>query len=89
MEVNEPKAQYGKHLLTPLSEWKHVATGGVYIVIGLAMCSTNGPREHAEESVVYWSKHYQALRYREAAEFLDGRFVPLDGDGNERRFGRA
>ena len=66
-----------KNLLTPLSEWRHVATNSTYIVIGLALCSTNGEREHTEESVVYWSKKYQALRYREVSEFLDGRFVPL------------
>jgi len=74
---------YGKHLLTPLSEWRHTK-GGTYIVFGLALCSTNGEREHKEESVVYWSKHHRALRYRLVAEFLDGRFTPLLADGTSR-----
>jgi len=74
---------YGKHLLTPLSEWRHTK-GGTYIVIGLARCSTNGERAGVEESVVYWSKEYQALRYREVTEFLDGRFTPLLADGTSR-----
>jgi hypothetical protein len=55
--------------------WRHVATGGLYHVLGVARCSTNGERE-GEESVVYFSLDYQALRYRLASEFLDGRFAP-------------
>ncbi len=78
---------YGEHLLTPLSQWLHHKTGGKYIVVGIAECSTNGPREHAERSVVYWSCERQALRYREVSEFLDGRFVLLDAQGKPRRFG--
>lgn len=60
----------GKHPV-----WRHVRTGGLYHVLGVARCSTNGGRE-GEASVVYFSVDYQALRYRDAAEFLDGRFIP-------------
>jgi hypothetical protein len=68
---------YARALLTPLSEWKHVK-GGVYIVLGVALCSTNGERDGKEESVVYWSKKYKALRERELSQFLSGRFIPID-----------
>jgi hypothetical protein len=67
---------YEEKMLTPMSLWEH-RNGGLYIVFGVAECSTNGPREHAERSVVYWSATYQGLRYRELSEFLDGRFTPL------------
>jgi hypothetical protein len=77
--------KYNKELLKPLSEWRHIRTGGTYTVIGLALCSTNDPRELKEESVVYWSQTYRALRYREVSEFLDGRFYPLDADGSALR----
>lgn len=56
--------------------WRHVATGGLYHVMGIARCSTNGEREGCEWSVVYFSIAYQRLNYREVSEFLDGRFVP-------------
>ncbi len=72
---------FSKHLLTPLSRWRHVKTGSTYFVLGLALCSTNGPGEYGQESVVYWSKTYRALRCRLASEFLDGRFQPLTADG--------
>lgn len=63
--------------LKPLSLWRHVETGSLYVVLGMAMCSTNGPRDKVEHSVVYHSLTYDGLRYREAGEFLDGRFVPV------------
>jgi hypothetical protein len=61
----------------PLSLWRHVETGSLYVVVGLALCSTNGPRDRVERSVVYHSLTYEGLRYREMDEFLDGRFVPV------------
>ena len=86
VKENGPTA-YGRHLLTPLSEWRHEKTGSTYTVIGVALCSTNGPGEHTIESVVYWSKAHQALRYRLLYEFLDSRFVPLNADGKPMTFG--
>lgn len=56
--------------------WKHVASGVLYPVLGVAECSTNGEREHKERSVVYFSLKYQRLCYREVSQFLDGRFAP-------------
>lgn len=56
--------------------WRHVKTDSLYHVAGVARCSTNGPREGEEDSVVYFSMSYQSLRYREVGEFLDGRFRP-------------
>ncbi len=65
--------------VVPLSVWRHVASGGLYVVMGVARCSTNGDREGVEQSVVYWSVARRHLNYREAGEFLDGRFVPVEG----------
>lgn len=62
--------------LTPFSTWYHLGTDSEYTVLGIALCSTNGEREHKEESVVYISHSFAGLRYREVNEFLDGRFVP-------------
>ena len=75
---------YSRHLLTPLSEWRHVKTDSTYIVLGVALCSTNGPEEHKVESVVYWSNTHQHLCYRLLSEFLDGRFVPLRADSEAK-----
>lgn len=58
--------------ITPYSTWKHLRTGSFYTVLGVAQCSTNGNEN--EISVVYISHKYQALRYREISEFMDGRF---------------
>lgn len=69
---------------TPNSLWFHPKSGAYYVVLGISRCSTNGDREGVE-SVVYWSIAYAAMRDREAAEFLDGRFVPCGGDGNRWR----
>jgi hypothetical protein len=60
----------------PCSTWTHVKTGSTYTVLGIALCSTNGPDENKREDVVYVSHSYQGLRTREINEFLDGRFVP-------------
>jgi hypothetical protein len=60
----------------------HAATRSYYVVLGVGTCSTNGPREGAERSVVYYSLGRRELKYREASEFLTpGRFVRLDGPG--------
>lgn len=59
----------------PFSTWRHVKTGSTYTVLGVALCSTND--RPPEESVVYVSHTYQAMRYRELSEFMDGRFVLL------------
>jgi hypothetical protein len=56
--------------------WRHVATGGLYHVVGVGRCCTNGERDGKEMSVVYFSMDYQHLCYREVSEWLDGRFVP-------------
>lgn len=58
--------------------WKHVKTRGLYHIMGVARCSTNGERENKEESVIYFSISHQSLRYREISEFLDGRFEPVN-----------
>lgn len=67
---------YHRSRLTPFSTWTHVKSDSRYTIIGTAICSTNGEREHTEESVVYVSHGYEGLRYREINEFLDGRFKP-------------
>lgn len=56
--------------------WRHVETDSLYVVLGIAECSTNGPRCGVERSVVYFSLTQQEWKYREVEEFLDGRFVP-------------
>lgn len=63
--------------LKPLSVWRHVATKSLYVVLGVARCSTNGPREGTEHSVIYHSQSHGHLCYREVSEFTDGRFVPV------------
>ncbi len=67
---------YSRQDLKDYPVWRHVASGSLYHVLGVAVCSTNGERENEEESVIYFSLNYQSLRYREVGEFLDGRFVP-------------
>lgn len=66
-------------LLQPYTVWVHKKTRSLYLVLGVARCSTNG--REAEESVRYWSFAYKAERYREVGEFLDGRFEPVDLTG--------
>lgn len=63
----------------PLSVWRHYK-GGLYVVVGLATCSTNGERDGVERSVVYHSLKYGHLRYRELSEFMDGRFAEVDSE---------
>lgn len=69
---------YGRELLTPFSTWYHHGTKSTYTVIGVALCSTNGPDEHKREDVIYVSHSFQGLRSRKIGEFLDGRFTPLE-----------
>jgi hypothetical protein len=61
----------------PLGLWRHVKTNSLYIVLSVGRCSTNGPREGVERSVVYWSLTHKHLCYRDVGEFLDGRFCPV------------
>mgnify|MGYP001573324367 CR=1 FL=1 len=68
---------YTKEDVTPWSFWRHVATNSTYVALGIGMCSTNGEREHKEESVIYYSTTHNHLCYREVSEFLDGRFIKL------------
>lgn len=67
---------YDKDDLRAYPVWKHYK-GGLYHVLGMARCSTNGDRDGKEESVIYFSMECQRLNYREVSEFLDGRFVPV------------
>ncbi len=70
---------YSRTRLTPNSIWRH-RKGGLYIVLGISTCSTNG--QEGKESVIYWSVKYQGLRDRAIGEFLDGRFGLLDSASN-------
>lgn len=67
---------WGKKLLRTEVAWRHVKTGRVYLLVGIAVCSTNGPGEGVR-SAVYRRHGGQKLYYREVSEFLDGRFAPL------------
>lgn len=60
--------------------WRHRKTNTLYIALGVALCSTNGDRENVERSVVYWSLSKGQMRYRDIAEFMDGRFEPWGPD---------
>ncbi len=62
--------------IKPNTVWIHKATNSEYLVLGVARCSTNGPREGVEQSVVYYSLAYQRLCYRDINEFCDGSFMP-------------
>lgn len=73
----EWKEGYPEKMLQDFPVWRHVKTGSLYHVLGVARCSTNGEREGKENSVIYFSMTHQGLRYRDINEFLDGRFVPV------------
>lgn len=60
----------------PFTTWRHLATDSLYVVLGIALCSTNGPGEHEAEAVVYFSMGRERLHYRALEEFMDGRFRP-------------
>ena len=59
--------------------YRHNATNSFYVVLGVGSCSTNGPRERIERSVVYYSLSRREIKYREVAEFVSpGRFTRVD-----------
>lgn len=61
--------------MTALSYWKHVKTGGVYAVLGVAV------EEATLRPVVLYRKAGDAhatIFTRPAAEFMDGRLAPSD-----------
>jgi hypothetical protein len=68
-------AGYSELSCTQYSVWMHNKTRSLYVVLGIALCSTNGPDEHKRRDVVYFSLTHGGLRTREASEFLDGRFT--------------
>jgi len=70
---------YQEKDLKPYSVWHHLKSGGLYVVLGIATCSTNGS-EASAPVVVYWSTTYKHLCYRDQHEFLDGRFKPVESD---------
>lgn len=62
--------------MTALSYWKHVKTGGVYAVVGVAV------EEATLRPVVLYRKAgdaYATIFTRPAAEFMDGRFIHSEG----------
>ncbi len=65
---------YDENRLQPLTPWLHVKTGHLYVVLGVGVCGTNDDR-NGERAVVYHRDG--SLYYRDVAEFLDGRFVPI------------
>lgn len=75
-DIEELRALYTPENLPANPVWRHVKTGGLYHVLGVARCSTNGERDGKEGSVIYFGVSSQTLFYREVGEFLDGRFVP-------------
>lgn len=68
---------YSREDVETCQVWTHKKRGGVYHVLGISTCSTNGPRDSQEEVVVYFSMTYQKLRHRDVEQFLDGRFEPI------------
>jgi hypothetical protein len=67
----------------PMRTYRHVKTASLYLVLGTATCSTNGPGENRDRSVIYvpitpGKGTVGTLRYRDLAEFMDGRFVLED-----------
>jgi hypothetical protein len=67
----------------PMRTYCHVKTSSLYLVLGTATCSTNGPGENVAQSVIYvpltpGKGTVGTLRYRDLAEFMDGRFVLED-----------
>jgi hypothetical protein len=59
----------------PWSRQHHPATGSDYVVLGIGVDSTNGPH-HGTPMVAYISLTTGQLRFRDLAQFADGRFVP-------------
>jgi hypothetical protein len=63
----------------PHTTWRHLKTDSLYVVLGVALCSTNGALAQGEKAVVYYSVDRQRLHYRALTEFMDGRFVEVWG----------
>lgn len=64
--------------VVPYTVWRHVPSGSVHIVLGVALCTTNGSRCTVERSVVYLSYFSRELKYREVGEFLNGQYERVD-----------
>lgn len=73
---------YPEHMVTQYSVWHHVKTSSLYVVLGVATQSTNGPGEHKARAVIYYSLSHGHLCYRDTVEFLDGRFCPITAGMN-------
>lgn len=62
----------------PISIWKHARTGGLYGVLGtVTVQASGGPLEDGEAAWLY-DGDMGRLFIRRKAEFLDGRFEPLN-----------
>jgi len=85
MAIIRVETMYDEHLAQPFSRWYHPKSKGYYMIIAVSTNSTN--REPPRRVVVYWSELKREYHHREIAEFLDGRFVPLDGYGKRLRIG--
>lgn len=72
-DVSQGRADEGPR---PWGTWRNIKGSSLYTVVGVSVCSTNGPREGVERVVVYISHTYQKLRHRDLAEFLE-KFVPV------------
>lgn len=59
----------------PNTLWYYPKTGGLYLVLEMVEDSTNGHEN--TRYVAYWSFKNKTSRVRKAAEFLDGRFLPV------------
>lgn len=68
---------YSPTQVYPYSIWHHVKTNSLYVVLGVATQSTNGPGEHKNKAVVYWSLSHGQICYCDLDEFTDGRFQPV------------
>lgn len=70
-------SMYSERDLLSCSRWRHKKTGGLYRVLFVAACATNGA---AGRAVVYRRDNDYPVDgdyfYRDVAEFLDGRFEP-------------
>lgn len=61
--------------------FKHVKRGGIYRVLGRATLQARAGLADLDELVIYEGTSDQRLFARPTAEFFDGRFEPVDGDG--------
>lgn len=70
--------RYPRSAVTPYSLWRH-RKGGLYLVLGMGTSSTDGKDILDMEEVIYWSFTHRGTRTREVSQFLDGRFIPVQG----------